>query len=959
MSDFSFWEGTEIIRKVSITIVIVFSIIFFTTAYAQDYEKVNDIDNYRTYYKTLSEFFTAPLVTGETLWGSPQLSVDMQAGDSIEFEILCQNPGVWNIRLDYVVTSRQILPPEVFVTLNNGVPFIEAQGIPLIQFWKYEEGKFPKNRYDDEVLPNQYIVPDVISYYLKSPTGIEKEPLFFKIDPPTTRLKITLKSGSINLKRVVLERPAKPQTYTLPKGVKERKKETKIVIEAEHPQMKSDPSTNAIALRTSEVVPYTTYNLLLNAFGGDNWKQPGQIVTYSFEVPQDGYYKLAVKYLQNSKPDFTSFRTVYIDGKVLYEDMIYLPFEYTTNWKIETLKARNGEPLYFYLKKGIHTVSLEVNASVYSNVLNDLKSMIDYINDLALKVKYMSGGQTDRNIEWEIRDYFPDIDEELSYLISKTRELKKEIAQINKNTSNSEYVSLNIVEMLLERLKKDPNKIPNRIEMLVGSTGSVLSELSNAYNGLQQMPLTIDQIYIYQGENIDKTVKVSFLKIFLEGLKRFVHSFTKQKLYAETIESKVVLEVWVNRPRQYVDILQQLVDKEFTPKTGIYVDLSIMRDEGKLILANAAKRSPDIALGISNWIPFEMGIRGAALDLRRFSDFVEFSKNFYPGSLLPYLYEEHCYGLPETLDFYVLFYRTDIINYLKIPIPNTWEDVKTILPELQRNGMNFYLPLGGSTSFKAWMTTAPFIYQYHGKLFTEDGLKTAIGDSRTLRALKEMTELFTMYGIPTQVANFFESFRKGEIPIGVGNLGTYVQLTIAAPELKGMWSIVPSPGVEWNGVVERWQTGSAQAVAIFNDTKYPMESWEFVKWWLSEETQRQFINQVVSTYGIEFLMIPANRNAVSWLPIRQSDLSVIKSQFEWLQEVPKMPASYILEREISNIWNKVVLEGKPLRVAVDDGINVVNKEFARKLEEFGYYKNGKPVRPFKIYELEDILSWYK
>jgi len=939
--------------------VIVFSIIFFTTTYAQDYEKASDIDNYMTYHKALSRFFTTPLVTGETLWGSPQLSVDMQAGGSIEFEIPCQNSGVWNIRLDYVVTSKQILPPEISVTLNDSVPFIEAQGIPLIQFWKYEEGKFPKNRYNDEVLPNQYIVREVFSYYLKSPTGIEKEPLFFKVDPPITRLKITLKSGSINLKRVVLERPVKPQAYTLPKGARENTGDSKVIIEAERPQMKSDPSTNAISIRTPEVVPYTTYNLLLNAFGGDNWKQPGQIVTYSFEVPQDGYYKLAVKYLQNSKPDFTSFRTVYIDGKVLYEDMIYLPFKYTTNWKIETLNARNGEPLYFYLKKGIHTVSFEVNASVYSNVLNDLKSMIDYINDLALKVKYISGGQTDRNIEWEIRDYFPDIDEKLAYLISKTRELKKEIAQINKNTSNTEYVSLNIVEMFLERLRKDPNKIPNRIEMLVGSTGSVLSELSNAYNGLQQMPLTIDQIYIYQGKDIDRTVKVSFFKIFLEGLKRFVHSFIRQKSYTETAESKVVLEVWVNRPRQYVDILQQLVDKEFTPKTGIYVDLSIMRDEGKLILANAAKKSPDIALGISNWIPFEMGIRGAALDLRRFSDFVEYSKNFYPGSLLPYLYEEHCYGLPETLDFYVLFYRTDIINYLKIPIPNTWEDVKTILPELQRNGMNFYLPLGGSTSFKAWMTTAPFIYQYHGKLFTDDGLKTAIGDSKTLRALKEMTELFTMYGIPTQVANFFESFRKGEIPIGVGNLGTYVQLTIAAPELKGMWSIVPSPGVEWNGVIERWQTGSAQAVAIFNDTKYPMESWEFVKWWLSEETQRQFINQVVSTYGIEFLMIPANRNAVSWLPIRQSDLSVIKSQFEWLQEVPKMPASYILEREISNIWNKVVLEGKPLRVAVDDGINVVNKEFARKLEEFGYYENGKPVRPFKIYELEDILTWYK
>lgn len=193
----------------------------------------------------------------------------------------------------------------------------------------------------------------------------------------------------------------------------------------------------------------------------------------------------------------------------------------------------------------------------------------------------------------------------------------------------------------------------------------------------------------------------------------------------------------------------------------------------------------------------------------------------------------------------------------------------------------------------------------------------------------------------------------------MGNLTTYVQLTIAAPELAGRWGIRTSPGVRYGNTIERWQTGSAQAVAIFNDTKYPIEAWGFVKWWLSPETQKNFVNQVVSTYGIEYLFFPSNRYALENVPLKREDLQTVKEQFQWLQEVPKMPASYVLEREISNIWNKVVLEGKVLRVAVDDGVNVVNKEFARKLEEFGYYKDGKPVKTFKIYTLDDILKLYK
>jgi maltose-binding protein MalE len=962
--------GIRILKLNYVSVFLKVTLIFMAMCMLNNYTMLHAMaPNVQTIdYSTYLKRSPTPLLTGETLWESPRSFVVLSEGSSIayELEIPKEKEGLWNIRIDYEVLSSQILPPEISVYLNNKLPFLEARSIPLVQYWEYETMDFSKNRYGDEIIPNQRIASDTISYVLKNPNGVDKFPLWFNLRSPKVTLTLFVNSGKIAIKRLSIERLkslTKFSEVVSKLDTKNSKGERRIItVQAEKPFRKNEASVNAIPVRSPDTVPYDTYNLVLNAFGGSNWKQPGQCVIYEFDIPETGYYKIAVKYRQDTKPNFTSYRTVYVDGAVIYSDLLEIPFEYTSDWKIYTLKSLDKtSDIVFYLTKGRHTIALEVNASVYSDVLNSLKAMIDYINKIALQIKFISGGSLDKNVEWEITDYIPDIEPKLKSLIKNLEIIKMKVAKINGNAWNAEYVSLNTAQMFLKRLIKDVNKIPNKLEMLNGSTGSVLSELSVAYNGLQEMPLTIDEIYIYKGKNIDGVVKSSPFKVFVEGFKRFVDSFNMHKnttFSKSQKENIVMLRVWINRPRQYVDILQQLIDNDFTKKTGIYVDVSIMRDEGKLILANAAKKSPDIALGISNWIPFEMGIRGAALDLKRFSDFVEFSKNFYPGSLLPYLYENHCYGLPEALDFYVLFYRKDILEYLNIPIPKTWDDVKLILPELQRSGLNFYIPLSGTSSFKAWMTTAPFIMQYHGKLFTDDGLKTALDNPSTLKALKEMTELFTMYGMPAQVANFFESFRKGEIPLGVSNLNTYIQLTIAAPELRGMWSIAPSPGVKYGSTIERWQTGSAQAVAILNDTKFPMEAWEFVKWWLSKETQVSLVNRIVSTYGIEFLFIPSNQFAIDGIPLKTEHIKVVKEQFKWLQEVPKMPASYILEREISNIWNKVVLEGKPLKVAVDDSVIVVNKEFARKLEEFGYYKDGKPVKPFKIYTLEDVISWY-
>jgi uncharacterized sporulation protein YeaH/YhbH (DUF444 family) len=76
------------------------------------------------------------------------------------------------------------------------------------------------------------------------------------------------------------------------------------------------------------------------------------------------------------------------------------------------------------------------------------------------------------------------------------------------------------------------------------------------------------------------------------------------------------------------------------------------------------------------------------------------------------------------------------------------------------------------------------------------------------------------------------------------------------------------------------------------------------------------------------------------------------NQWEYLREVPLTPASYIIEREISNIWNRVVFDGENLRIATDRAVTTINREMRRRMEQFGYIEAGETVRPYNLPTLE-------
>ncbi|MCK7487545.1 MAG: hypothetical protein MZU97_20055 [Bacillus subtilis] len=84
------------------------------------------------------------------------------------------------------------------------------------------------------------------------------------------------------------------------------------------------------------------------------------------------------------------------------------------------------------------------------------------------------------------------------------------------------------------------------------------------------------------------------------------------------------LEVWVSQSSLYLDIIQSMIDKDFTQATGIPVKASILQNTSKIILTNATNDNPDVVLvDRLRGFPYAYALRGMLEDLRQYEGFDE------------------------------------------------------------------------------------------------------------------------------------------------------------------------------------------------------------------------------------------------------------------------------------------------------------------------------------------------
>ncbi|MBN2540533.1 MAG: extracellular solute-binding protein [Bacilli bacterium] len=878
--------------------------------------------------------------------------------DSISFPISAPSDGLYQISVDFYSLSEDYMDIELGIQINGTVQYSESSQVILYKLYK-QVGDFSLDRYGNDFYGEQIQIYDWIHQDILDPMGLFYEPMMFYLESGNNTITLTKTRGDILLGDVTVTGRSDLRSY------EDYSQDASLVsnlvldtYEAEIPDFKNSPSIQAAVSRTVGVTPFSVEELKLNTLSGGSFRSEREMVGYTIDVETAGYYYLTFKVLQSTMSNANVYRTLRINGEIPFQEAVSLPFYFDSSWQNVTLGG--DTPYLFYLHEGSNTISLSVDTSVYKDSYYTINTILDYVNALSLNIKKLTGNQVDENRDWNIEDYIPNISTSLFSAADQLEEIYNYIEGLTAKDRLSEAgSSLQIAIRNLRFLADAPNDIPKNMTLLSTSEQSIASTLGNALSLLTDSPLDIDKFYVHTDTKLEPATANFWLRAWV-GIKRFVLSFFDKRYTAQANDDELI--VWVNRSKQYTDLIQKMTDDTFTAETGISVQISVMASEGKLILANSAGTNPDVALGVSSWLPYDLGMRGAILDLSEFAGTQEFidAISLYPEqSLIPMMYDNGIYGLPDTENFYVMYFRSDIMEALDIPIPNTWDEVAEILPILKRYGMNFYLPLSSSVSLKSFDSTLPFLFQYGSDIYQNNGFYVDLENEASVKALEVMTELYTIYSADTTVTSFYNDFRLGLSPVGVADFGMYILLQNAAPDIQGLWKIALLPGVDdGTGHVDRSAPGAQTANMIFANTDKKTESWQFLQWWSSTATQTDFANLLLSTLGTEYMWNSANTSAFEALNINENDLSIILNQWTHLRELPKVPGSYQVELEISNIWNSVVLDRENLRVLLNDSIIRMDKEIQKKMTEFGYMdKYGNILKPYVLASTDQIIAW--
>lgn len=868
--------------------------------------------------------------------------------------------GTYCVLLEVQVES--VRPVDNLLTLTVGE---QSWTVVLPTLWMDASTEYAIDRFGNETIPEQAKYDGFVTDVLRLNSSRWGDVLTLTLPAGEHSLKITNDMDPVSISSIHLIPDAEPMTYAdyqLLHPAMDDSLQLTIHVEGENYAAKSDSYISPASADNALLYPYNNQYDLINILSGSSWADSGQQVTWEIQAPANGWYAMQFVYGQTSVEDMSSFRTIRVDGEVPYAELQNVAFPYTRyTYDVMTPSAEDGTPLKVYLTAGEHTLTLVTTVAPYREAIQRLDVLMTQIRELSLTIKKVTGNSTDRYRTWNMEEFVPGITENLAAMADEVDSVYALIAEVC-GREPSFASTLQVASANLRMLADDPDELPGNMAVFSDGTSSVSQRLADVNDSLLNQTVDLDSISFYAGDAPKKREATVFQTIRSE-LMRFLRSFSSQSQgYSATAgKESENLVVWMNRPLQYVTLLQQMVDAEFTAQTGIGVELYIMPNESKLVLSNAAGTTPDVALSVANQTPYNLALRGAAHPLSDFPDFYDYLREDYNLSAYSGLVlDNKVWGALETSDFYVMVYRKDILDSLGLEIPQTWDDVIGMMPKLQRYGMNFYTPLAGNKGSKYLHETTPYLFQAGAALLAADGMQVDFTSEKAYRGFELMTDLYLKYSLSQDTPNFYNHFRYGTAPIGIINYSTYILLENAAPEIADQWEMTLVPGtIDEDGVIHRYQVAGDKSDLIFADSEKKEEAWEFLKWWLSADVQLEYANRLMMNYGPEYFWNTANMDAFAQYPIDAEHIETILVQWkEHTREMQKHPATYMIEREISNVWSAVVVNGADLRTTLVQSETIVNREIEVKLKEFGYVVDGELVEEYPVLTDEELLMMF-
>lgn len=867
---------------------------------------------------------------------------------SVSWTVNIPETGVYNIKMIYEALESNTNNVEFSLLIDGESPYATASRITLSKRW-INESEIKQDSRQNDIRPGQISTPCWQETPLEDIDGLFNEPLEFYMEAGEHTITFESEKAEFAVKSFTFYQYEAPAAYTAPSDSDLTQAQgQKITLEGETAAYKSSrtlyPTSDKSSYLTSSANGSSPTKTRYNTIGSGSWTQSTQTVTWEFNVDKAGYYKIGIRGRQDQMRGMYSNRRLYVNGEVPCLEANQIKFYYDTDWSITTPKSENGDDLYFYLQAGTNTISLEAVPGEIGEIMGDLDELVYNINSYYRQIRQITGPDPDEYNNYMIDTAIPSIVPDFKEYAKTLRDKKAEIEKLS-GSGGTEAETLEKMAIVLDKCIKKPDLIPEMMSQIKDNITSV----SSFVNQYREQPLEVDMIEVATSDQDFTSCDKSFFGSLGFGFKGFIGSFFED-YNALSDEDESAMECWVMLGRDNAEALQQLISSEYNPTAKTKINLKLV--QGGIVEATFAGKGPDLALFMGGDFPIQLAARGVLTDLTTFSDFDEVKTRFADDATVLYQYNGGTYGLPCDQTFPMLFYRSDILSEYGIDPAtdlNTWDGLLNCLPTLQRNYLEVGLILpvmtstGGTTQVSAITepgnTFAMLLLQQGLNYYNEEQTKTTFDTQEAVNAFDTWTKFYTTYSFQ-QTYDAFTRFRTGDMPVVIQNYTFYNQLSVAAPEIKGCWGFQPVPGtVQEDGTINHAANSNGSGAIIFTKAADQEGAWDFIKWFTSTDAQVKYGNNIESILGTMGRYATANEEALQQLSWTTSEVNLLLDQLNSQVEIPIIPASYGVTRNVMNAFRAVVNDYDNARDTLFWYNKDINDEITRKLEDLGLYDN--------------------
>lgn len=544
--------------------------------------------------------------------------------------------GFYNMSLNYYPIEGNSSNIERSLAINGKIPFDGADTFSFSRIWKDRESSYELDEEGNRVLktdvkgndmkPKQVESPYLVSSYFKDDMGYVNEPYMFYLEAGDNYITlVSIKEPALinSISVLEVEKNISYKEYLASFGNIENKISNQSVkFQAENTSTKSSPTLYPSTDRSSsKTYPFSYTVTKLNVIGGTNWQVLGDWITWDFEVPETGFYNISMRAKQNMIRGMYSSRKVYINDKILFDELNDVQFKYKNNWQIITLGNEEEDFLFYFEKGQKYTIKMEVTLGQYAPLIEDLQVCIDDLSRLYRMIIAHTTVTPEAGTDYQLIKNFPTLKDDLTRNRDELVRISDEISEISGGKSDKTGVIDNVVVQLNDFLKSNNNieKIPTRLSTF----SSNISSLGTLLNTLRELPLQLDYIQVHTPDvKLGRANENIFRKAW-DSIVSFVLSFFLDYSSISATEPGAVvdpdevvnIDVWMTLGRDQANVIRSLIDTSFSKEhPNIKVELKLTAGD-VLLKATLAGIGPDVALNVDSTLPVNYALRNAVLDL--------------------------------------------------------------------------------------------------------------------------------------------------------------------------------------------------------------------------------------------------------------------------------------------------------------------------------------------------------